>query len=99
MAIGQMIAKVVLFQAARKTSDLPSGKFAQKLERARARMDKWRTKPLGVLFVSASVGLPPFYLVSLAAGILGVRFWTFVWIGLAGRTIRFVVLALIVNYA
>ena len=42
--------------------------------------------------VSALTGLPPFYLVSIAAPALGVRFGTFLAMGLAGRLLRFAVL-------
>lgn len=99
MAIGQMIAKIVLYQAARKATDLGTGRFAEKLRKARVKVEKWRSKPLTILFVSAVLGLPPFYLVTLVAGILEVRFVAFLWIGLTGRLIRFIALALIINYA
>jgi membrane protein YqaA with SNARE-associated domain len=99
LAFGQMTAKVILYHAARRATDLPTGKFAEKLRRARERVGKWRNKPLTILFLSAVLGLPPFYLVTLAAGILKVPFVTFVWLGLVGRVIRFTSLALIINYA
>lgn len=99
MAIGQMIAKVVLYQAARKATDAGTGRIARKLKEARVRVAKWRNKPLTILVLSAVLGLPPFYLVTLAAGILEIRFATFLWIGLLGRVVRFVVLALIIHHA
>ena len=42
--------------------------------------------------ISAFTGLPPFYLVSVAAPALGVPFRTFLAVGLAGRLLRFGVL-------
>jgi membrane protein YqaA with SNARE-associated domain len=99
LAIGQMIAKVILYQAACKATGLGTGRFAEKLRRAREKVGKWRNKPLTILFISAVLGLPPFYLVALVAGILEVRFVMFVWLGLLGRTIRFVGLALIIHHA
>lgn len=99
MAIGQMIAKIVLYQAARKATDLGTGRFATKLRDARKRVEKWRDKPLLITFVSAVFGLPPFYLVTLVAGILEVRFVAFLWLGITGRLIRFIALALIIHYA
>lgn len=99
MSIGQMIAKIILYQAALKATDLGTGRFAEKLRKARQKVDKWRNKPLSILFLSATLGLPPFYIVTLVAGILEVRFVAFLWIGLTGRLIRFIALALIINYA
>ena len=38
---------------------------------------------------SAVTGLPPFYAISVAAGVLRLRFVLFFALGLAGRTLRF----------
>jgi len=99
LAIGQMIAKVILYQAARRASNAGHGRFHAKIEKARAKVAAWRGRPLTLTFVSSIVGLPPFYLVTLVAGIVEVRFFTFVWLGLVGRTIRFLAIALVVCYA
>lgn len=99
MAIGQMIAKIILYQTACKATNAGTGRFAEKLQRARTRVEKWRNKPLSITFLSAIFGLPPFYLVTLVAGILRVRFVAFLWLGITGRLIRFVSIALIVTYA
>lgn len=99
LAIGQMIAKVVLYHAARRASNLGHGRFHARIEKARAKVAAWRGKPLTLTFVSSIVGLPPFYLVTLVAGIVEVRFFTFLWLGLVGRTIRFLAIALVVCYA
>jgi len=99
LAIGQMIAKVILYQAARRASNLGHGRFHAKIEKARAKVAGWRDKPLTLTFVSSIVGLPPFYLVTLVAGIVEVRFFTFLWLGLVGRTIRFLAIAAVVCYA
>jgi hypothetical protein len=37
-----------------------------------------------VAFVSALVGVPPFFLVSILAGALGMNFWLFFLTGLVG---------------
>lgn len=96
VAVGQMIAKIAIYQAALKATNLrPGGKFATKIEKARALVDRWRDKPLTLIFVSASVGLPPFFLVSILAGMLKVKFRPFVLLGLLGRSLRFVTIALL----
>jgi membrane protein YqaA with SNARE-associated domain len=101
VSVGQMVAKAVIYQTAKGATTLgtKSGGFAAKLERARTRVEKWKSKPLGVTFVSASLGLPPFYIVSLVAGILEVRFRAFLLVGFAGRTLRFGTIALLAALA
>lgn len=99
VAVGQMIAKVVLYYTARGASELGRAtRLGAKLERARALAHRWRRKPLTVLFASAVTGLPPFYLVSLLAGVLEIRIGTFLLLGTAGRVLRFGALALVVLY-
>jgi membrane protein YqaA with SNARE-associated domain len=99
VALGQMIAKIGLYHAARGATELGrSTRIGAKLERAQLLVERWQGKPLTLLFVSAVTGLPPFYLVSLLAGILRIRFGTFLLLGIVGRAIRFVALALIVLY-
>lgn len=92
LAAGQMIGKGVIYHTARSATRFGARrtpKLAAKLERARVRVERWRSKPLSVTFLSASVGLPPLYLVSLLAGILEIRFRAFLLVGFAGRTLRF----------
>lgn len=97
VAAGQMIAKIVLYQTARGASELrPDSKLGRRIAHARERIARWNDKPLLVTFVSAITGLPPFYLVTLLAGALGVRFRTFLVLGIIGRVVRFVAIALIV---
>jgi membrane protein YqaA with SNARE-associated domain len=98
VALGQMIAKAVIYRASRGAAQFGerrTQKLAAKLERARALAERHRRKPLGVTFVSASLGLPPFYVVSILAGILEVRFRAFFAVGLAGRSLRFGTIAVV----
>lgn len=97
VAIGQMIAKFVLYKMAHGATGLKKeSRFAKKLEAAKSKVEKWKDKPLAITFVSALTGLPPFYIVTLLAGALGVRFSTFLILGIIGRVVRFVALALLV---
>ncbi len=91
--IGQMSTKTLLFALARwAPAKLP--------ERARARVAKAceaaseRGGAAGsMVFVSATLGFPPFYGVSLACGALHMPMLPFVLCGAAGRAARFGVLA------
>ncbi|MEO8706687.1 MAG: VTT domain-containing protein [Kofleriaceae bacterium] len=105
LSVGQMIAKAILYQAARRAtstkpgSDKPKGKLATKLETARERVAKWKNKPLTILVMSSTLGFPPLYIVTLVAGIMEIPFITFMTIGIIGRIVRFVIIALITYYA
>lgn len=88
---GQMIAKIILYYAALGLFEMPRGTRRSKIEKAREMMEKWRKSPKLVLFISSAVGLPPLYLVSLAAGALKIRMPTFIAITMTGRLIHFAV--------
>jgi len=94
-AASQMVAKVLLYFTAAGALRLPTGRYQAKIDKARERIEKWRDKPKWILFVSATLGLPPFYVISLLAGALGIRLPTFCAIGLLGRVLRFGVIVAI----
>jgi hypothetical protein len=86
VAAGQMVAKCALF--------LSGGRLAARS--IGPRLARWKLDgPLRgraaapLVAASAAIGLPPFYLVAVAAPALGVRFRTFALVGLAGRVVRF----------
>lgn len=87
--LGQMAAKSLLYVGARGVLELAPRRFQDAAARARGRLVAWRKKPLAVLWLSTTVGLPPLLLVSLVAGALGVRYRTFLVVGLIGRALRF----------
>lgn len=88
-AAGQMVAKMLLYFAARGALDLPTGRYHAKIIKAREKIAQWRRKRLTVLWASATIGLPPFYVVALLAGALEVGFRTFCFVGTVGRALRF----------
>lgn len=88
-ATGQMVAKYALFLGGR---GLVRGNLGRHDARVRAVISRLRAAPrraASLLFMSALTGMPPFYVVSVAAG--AVRFPTagFFGLGLAGRLLRF----------
>ncbi|MCG8557144.1 MAG: hypothetical protein MJD61_17935 [Proteobacteria bacterium] len=87
--LGQMLAKSTMYLGGLGVVELPKGKFAERVRRLRTRMESWQGAPIGLVFVSASTGLPPFYVVSVMAGGLGVGFARFFALGFAGRLLRF----------
>jgi membrane protein YqaA with SNARE-associated domain len=98
-AAGQMIAKGVLYKGAQRATAIGPPKPNGRLARAKKWIARWEDKPIGMTFVSGVVGIPPLVLVAPLAGVLGIRFRSFMAAGMAGRTIRFVTLAVITLYA
>ena len=111
-AAGQLAGKTLFYFAGRGVLTLPrrflpaaltDGSTSARRTRMAARMRRWKQQIQdrrwlsGVLVgASAAGGLPPFALVSVAAGTLRVPLPVFVMAGLAGRWVRFaVVLALV----
>lgn len=99
LAIGQTAGKLVLFEAARRGSGLlrprkpVSERRSRWAQRAATLLTDNRTAAPAVL-ASALVGLPPLAAVSIAAGAAGQSRRLFLSLCLAGRTVRFGLVAL-----
>lgn len=93
--LGQMIGKAAMYFAGRGVVRLPG----ERMHRLVAKAEEWGRNRPGVegslVFVSASTGFPPFYVVSIACGMLNVRFGPFFALGFLGRLARFTVAVLI----
>jgi membrane protein YqaA with SNARE-associated domain len=87
-AVGQMAAKTVLFFGGRGLVSLPSRRVERARDLAGRLAARGRSAP-ALVFTSALTGLPPFYVVSVAAGMGGFRAGSFLLAGLAGRSLRF----------
>jgi membrane protein YqaA with SNARE-associated domain len=87
-AAGQMVAKSGMYLGGRGVLRLPSEKRKADLEAVRARLEKWKSRDL-LVFVSAALGLPPFFAISILAGTLKFPFARFLTAGLLGRLLRF----------
>jgi len=88
-SVGQMAAKCTMYSVARTSFQHPSPKYEEKLAKARAKLEQWRYGTGPFIFVSASTGFPPLYIISILAGMLKMNFLTFLVFGLAGRMVRF----------
>ena len=91
-ALGQMVGKSAMYFAGRGAMRLPSERLRRMVESVRLRYQTGSAAPaLGgtVLMASATVGLPPFYIVAVACGIFRVPFLQFLLIGLTGMLIRY----------
>jgi membrane protein YqaA with SNARE-associated domain len=61
----------------------------------KGRFEQSPTRLLSLVFVSSAVGIPPFYVITLLAGVFRVRFGPFFTVGACGRIVRFGVLAFV----
>ena len=106
LAVGQTVGKLMLFQAARQGS----GRLHARLcRRGEGRAARWHDRVCGLMarrrtglptvLASATVGLPPLALVSLAAGTSAQRRWEFGTVCLLGRAARFAALTVPTVYA
>ncbi len=86
---GQMLGKVGMYYAGRGVSLIPGDFMQRRIRLAKARYGEKRQIGSGLVFVSAASGFPPFYIVSIAAGMLTFPLSPFVIFGFAGRFIRF----------
>lgn len=86
-SLGQMSAKCLLFLAGRGALALPLRHRGRALQAA-AWLERRGCGP-ALVFASAFSGIPPFYLVSVAAGLLRFPLAAFLLCGTAGRLLRF----------
>lgn len=87
-AVGQMAGKSILYFAGTGVLRLPP-RFQRGVPGLAARIAAHRLGALGVVFLSALSGIPPFYGVSLIAGGLRWNFAQFFITGCCGRILRF----------
>jgi membrane protein YqaA with SNARE-associated domain len=97
-SVGQMVGKCVLYWGG-SSLKFHKGRAAQLTESWKRRLSKSPSRALAVVFLSSTVGIPPFYLITLLAGALKIRFAPFIGIGLCGRVVRFGLLVLTSNIA
>ena len=86
---GQVSGKGALYWIARRIPHAPSGRFGRAVERWRAACDKRPGSAQTVMLVSATIGLPPFYATTVAAGALRINFGRFLATAVVGRLLHF----------
>lgn len=92
--VGHQIAKTITYYAGEGA--LEHGKLKPRVDKLRHKIEKWDRYPLAILFLAATVGLPPMYVIGfIAHPLMEIRFIPFTLITLVGRLGRYVVLAVI----
>lgn len=96
---GQMMGKVVVYFACTGAIKLPGRWLQARLDTMNARIQEKPHLGNALVFVSASVGLPPFFVVTMAAGAARMNLLSFVLVGFVGRLIRFAVIVAVPQLA
>ena len=89
--LGQVLGKLPIYASTRAVASLP-GRHQRFIERTRSWVARLGNRPLALIGTSALLGLPPFSLVSTAAGALAIPARSFCAVIAAGRAIRFAAL-------
>jgi len=92
VALGQCVTHALLYLSARglaKAGAKRRAKLEARIAKARALGERWKNSELLLITLGATIGIPPQVLVALLAGVIGIRFRTFVAIDVAGRIVRF----------
>jgi membrane protein YqaA with SNARE-associated domain len=87
--VGQMCAKLLLYLGGRGLVKLPLGRPGERLDKVRAELERRRGKTDAFIFASAFLGFPPFYAVTVLAGVVQVPVLDFLLPSTAGRLLRF----------
>ena len=94
--IGQMLGKILWYWGGMHVERAPWVHRHLQKPKAKASLDRWHARAEGrpwftawLLFVSASLGFPPYAVTAVLAGVLRVPFWIFLLTGLLGRGLRF----------
>ena len=96
--LGQMAGKSLMYFAGVGALRLPGERLRRMVAQVEQRYQRagagGATLGGGIILASAVIGLPPFYVVSIACGLFRIPFAQFLVLGLIGRLVRFSVIVL-----
>jgi membrane protein YqaA with SNARE-associated domain len=101
-ALGQAVTHASLYLSARGLANAGAKrrpKLEARIAKAREIGARWQKSELLMIALGATVGIPPQVVVALFAGVIGIRFRTFVSIDVAGRIARFATIVLVAHLA
>ena len=87
--LGQMLGKCVLYLSGKGFIRLSIWPSWKSLEKTREALDRNKGRTEGVVFISALTGIPPFYALSVLAGVMRIPIVRFLVPGTLGRGLRF----------
>jgi len=92
---GQMTGKCVLYWAGRGAIPLKGNRVGKALNSWKERFERSPSKSMGLVFISAVFGIPPFYVITILSGAFRLRFGRFLAVGACGRLLHFGMLIMI----
>ncbi|NYJ00836.1 membrane protein YqaA with SNARE-associated domain [Nocardioides thalensis] len=103
---GATIGKIIWYEAARRGIDSAWAQKKLAKPKVKASYEKWLGRMQGrpvyaavIMFLAASAGIPPLLAMAAVGGLLKMPMWTFIPTVFVGRTIRFTLLFLGVDFA
>ena len=103
---GATVGKIIWYEAARRGVDSAWAQKKLSQPKVKAGYEKWvgrmRGRPwygAAIMFVAASVGIPPLLVMAAVGGMLKMPMWVFVPTVFIGRSLRFTLLFLGVDFA
>ncbi|HVH12519.1 MAG TPA: VTT domain-containing protein [Longimicrobium sp.] len=97
--LGQVVGKIALYYAGTGALKLPGKRLKAALQKMNTQMQERPNMGGALVFVSATAGLPPYYLVTLAAGAARMNLAMFLVVSFVGRLIRFAIVVAIPQLA
>jgi membrane protein YqaA with SNARE-associated domain len=97
--LGQVIGKIALYYAGAGALKLPGKRLQAAMEKMNTQLQERPRLGGSLVFVSATLGLPPYYLVTLAAGAARMNLTMFLLVSLVGRLIRFTIVVAVPQLA
>lgn len=94
VTVGQMAGKTLLYRGGKGVGGWGRRRSGAGVARLITRLDGRPELIHTTFFASAFSGLPPFYFMTVAAGALGVRLKSFLFLGTLGRFLRFYLIVL-----
>jgi membrane protein YqaA with SNARE-associated domain len=91
--MGTMLGKGLVFMGAEKLAARATPKVRERIERVSSLLHRRPAMAWPVVFLSAVVGVPPYYPITIAAGIVRMGLATFFVVGFVGRLARFAAIA------
>lgn len=101
-ALGQSVTHASAYLSARalaKAGAKRRPKLEARIAKARELGARWQKSELLLIALGATIGLPPQLVVAMFAGVVGIRFSTFVAIDVPGRIARFVTIVMVAYLA
>ena len=94
VTLGQMLGKCLLYLSGRGLINLSFWPSWKSLEKTRDALDRNKGRTEGLVFMSALTGLPPFFALSVLAGVVKMPILRFLTPGTLGRGLRFALVLL-----